>query len=37
LRLLFALADAPRFQEFPMDVDGVVDVQDEAFAAIQKA
>jgi len=37
LDLLPALAHPPGLDELPMDVDGVVQVQQQAFAAIQKA
>ena len=32
-----ALAQAPGFDELPVDVDGVVEVKQQAFAAIEKA
>jgi hypothetical protein len=37
LALFFALPDPPGLDELPVDVDGVVQVQQQAFAAIEKA
>jgi len=35
--LFLPLAEAPGLDELPVDVNGVVDVEDEAFAAVEEA
>jgi hypothetical protein len=37
MNLFFSLAEPPGFDELPVDVDGVVQMKEQSFAAVEKS